>query len=86
MHPSIVFEINPLAKKIFVGKRIRDLKFVESQNVLILALEDFQEIEKNDPPRGQTPVFLQSKVFKIGVYLHFTFRKKLEQVRIFVFY
>ena len=31
-------------EKIFVGKRIRDLKYVENQNALILALEDFQEI------------------------------------------
>ena len=31
-------------ERIFVGKRIRDLKYVDLQNVLILALEDFQEI------------------------------------------
>tara|TARA_B100001250_G_scaffold414331_1_gene452023 strand:+ start:3594 stop:4940 length:1347 start_codon:yes stop_codon:yes gene_type:complete len=31
-------------ERIFIGKRIRDLKYEESQNALILALEDFQEI------------------------------------------
>ena len=31
-------------EKIFVGKRIRDLKYLENNNSLILALEDFQEI------------------------------------------
>ncbi len=31
-------------EKIFIGKRIRDLKYLESNNSLVLALEDFHEI------------------------------------------
>lgn len=31
-------------EKIFIGKRIRDLKYLENSNSLVLALEDFQEI------------------------------------------
>ena len=31
-------------ERIFVGKRIRDLKYVDLQNVLMFALEDFKEI------------------------------------------